>query len=225
MRVGLLLLASLLVAAVPAQADPIAFTFTGTLNQFSSLTRADGTLVDLSFAPFTVTGVTTGLSALWRPDQSWSTRVAAFSATSVWDFGIYGTALSIKDYVEYFDPTNHQLFSIALDDWSPARLMFLGADLRGLQVYFDPRSVPVTNPTAPTPLGQLAQYTGGPTAETFALPTTDNGTIVDKFTGYQGAQGSVTSVRIDPVSEPATLLLVGLGAAGAVLRSRRRLHH
>lgn len=211
----------MLLMAAPTQASPIEFSFTGTLTRFSTITKANGDVIDMSFAPFTVTGFTTGIDPGWvGANRAWTDFNAhPFSAVATWDFGINGKAIADMDYVEYSVAGSNLLGSVALDyGWNPNRVMSFDA-LRGLQVRFDPVAIDWSL-TDPTPLGQLHQFTAQQFFSTFSLTMTDGGTFTSRFSGLEGTQMSITSVEVKEVPEPATLLLVSLGM-GLLFRRRR----
>ena len=97
MRPWLILIAVLV--AAPATAAPIQYSFVGTLGRTSSLTRGDGTVVDLSGSAFTASGTATGDLAV---AEGWTHSV--FLATTTYDFGVLGaftTNLDDDRYVQF----------------------------------------------------------------------------------------------------------------------------
>src|SRR5690349_9462697 len=85
-RLALLTVASLLIAAT-VSADQFLYTFTGTLARTSSLTLSDGTVIDLSGAAFTASGVASG-------DPADPRLPTLFAATSLYDFGALGSFMT-----------------------------------------------------------------------------------------------------------------------------------
>ncbi|MGB2717017.1 MAG: PEP-CTERM sorting domain-containing protein [Vicinamibacterales bacterium] len=211
---------------ITAAASTIEYTFTGTMSLGSTLTKADGTAVDLSLAPFTVVGVTTGIDPLWELNE-YTTDMAVFSAVSTYDFGALGSITATDQYVERFATTasGRTVQEIGLMSWWPGTNDLIGF-MVGVTSTLD---VPMSATPDPTAIGAFTtqytlsnshtRYLSGDDGSTFQLQRPIFTITLDITSGSAWAtNAAMTESLTADVPEPSTLWLLG---AGAVLLRRR----
>lgn len=197
MRVLAMLIGCLVIAA-SAAATPVQYSFTGVMSGFSTLTQADGTIVDIGNAPFTARGTTNGdVLGPWT---------GLFLATTTYDFGALGsftTDVGADTYVQ----RNRSGGAVTVIT-EIGLIAFQPADLIGFTIQIAGITIP--DPTTTAALGAVVPL------------QTDHGNSRTqanaagqrlRFTwGPNPIRIQISSASVDEVPEPATvsLLLVGL---------------
>lgn len=220
-------LSVLLGVASPALADPIQFTFTGTLGLHSALTYADGTTIDLSFQPFTVTGTTVGadprLNELSQAQQDGFSSFLLGAMT--WEVGDLVTLTTEPGggyrYTENYSatPEGRAVTLIGLRGWDPNQQDLIGFLLQIAPTPAAPQSVP----PEPTALGTLEQFATIAPFIPFYMSNQAGDLLTLGASGGSLARNiQITSGEITTVPEPATLALLAMGAGALFVRTRHR---
>ena len=225
----LLMIVSCCLIAVPAVADPIQYQymFAGTLGRTSSLTRADGSLIDLSGVEFIASGVTGDLAPQWPPGALLATTTYAFG-----DFGSFTTDESGDRFVFTAAPDGstaytgliHQVPIGALDDGRGFRVTV------ALAPQTDPNQLLVTDGVVaafmpPGTVGTQSRTIRNSSGDVFRLAYDP---IIPLQVTSASIQRLATSASIQSVPEPITQsvpepnTLILLAAAGGWIF---RLHH
>jgi hypothetical protein len=203
--VGVLLAFTAIVPA-SAMAEPIHYSFTGIMSATSSLTRSDGTIVDLSSARFTATGIIGDLA---------DGALSIFTATTTYDFGALGSFTTNEGadrYAQLSSDGGASIDTIGLISWRPGFI-----DLIGFLISI--RSTPVADigrPAALGPLSPLRTRTG-----TQRFLTNSSGQTLHIRVNGQSQNVAISSAAVTRVAEPSALPLLGLGALGAAALKRR----
>lgn len=199
MRRGLGVVLFTLIAA-RVDATPIAYSFTGTLSgntrvtHYSTLTNADGTVVDLSYAAFTATGIAE--QRLFVTEGFFG----FYAATTTYDFGALGSFTTNPNEDIYVTGTTR----VGLERWAAGSPSFGG---------FEVTIAPATAFVGPfaigdfTPLRTLMedQRTLRNAAGQVLVLGADGGSIFQTSI-------VITAASAHEVPEPAPGLLVLLGA-------------
>jgi hypothetical protein len=203
-----------LLVSAPLYASGISYAFTGTLSSGSTLTLADQTVIDLSLAAFTATGVTGDV--LGDPN--------AWYATTTYDFGSLGTFTTDAngdEYVQFLtavDPS-HVTGTIGLASWHGLPFT-AGFEMQiGTLAVDTVAATPTGFVTSQVPLGDFTPISSDST-DTRQLTNADGQTFTiggsENFIHHVPL--TITAAHIIEAPEPATLMLLALGSA--ILRRR-----
>lgn len=201
MRVSACVIGGLLIAA-SVTASPVTYVFSGTLGRFSTLTLADGRVIDLSGAPFTAQG-TTG--------EARQEVAGLFTATTVYDFGQLGSFAMDPNADGYLQEARDG----ALTQVGLIAFQLGNIDGRGFRVRVP--SVPVSDLTQPVAFGTVAvAYSSGLDSRVMINATGE------RFFQSHDLIGPLTidAVTVTATPEPASVLMLALG--GAILLGGRR---
>jgi len=216
------LFAALLSLTIPAvaQADSFQYSFTGVVNTFQNF----NTYLDLGAGPadlagvsFTVTGLI-GDPCCYAPTAG---VAGAWASTPVWDFGALG-AFSMEDPAEnqgtlaYDQFTYNGVTTLRLYLWYLGQIDFQGFAVQIAALPTDPSTLAPFNAV---PLDvPLATTTGN-----YPLRMTNAAGQVLQL-GQAGGYPvvTITSVSVQSVPEPGTVVLLGVGIGSFVASRRRR---
>ncbi len=212
----------LLTLATPASAgpvtfNPVTFSIDGIMSNFSTIKKADGSVVDVSLAPFTIIGITTGIDPSWAAyaAQRGPQNNAVFTATITYDFGKLGSITSLdggEQYLEGFSdtPSGRLLGGLSFMTWAPG---LVDID-QGFSIFFAPvPAAPFSLTPDPTVIGAFDVTATLPFNSRIVHGANgDSLTIAHPITGQGSIQMTHGEVRATPEPVSGLLLLVGAGA-------------